>query len=106
MTDHIYGRENIIAKTNRPHMFIAELYLYIDYLKEQLQEDIQPEALTKTKKYHATFYQNLRDGIKYYKQLPGVPGSDRFIEALDFAELELDTLNYQCGIHKEEVPYL
>ena len=36
MTDHIYGRKNILTHVNRPHMFIAELYLYIDFLKEQL----------------------------------------------------------------------
>jgi hypothetical protein len=89
-------------------MFIAELYLYIDYLKEQLQEDILPEAVAKTKKYHAAFYQNLRDGIKYYKELPVVRGDDKdkFTEALDFAELELDSLNYQYSIHKEVVQYL
>jgi hypothetical protein len=108
MTDHIYGRENIIARANRPHMFIAELYLYIDYLKEQLQEDILPEAVAKTKKYHAAFYQNLRDGIKYYKELPVVRGDDKdkFAEALDFAELELDSLNFQYSIHKEVLQYL
>ena len=105
MTDHIYGRENIIAGATRPHMFIAELYLYIKYLEEQLKEDIQPEAAAKTKKYHVAFYQNLRDGITYYRQLPGVSEKDKskFIEALDSAELELDSLNCQYSIHRELV---
>jgi hypothetical protein len=105
MTDHIYGRENIISESNRPHMFIAELYLYIDYLEEQLQETPPPEAEAKRKKYFSTFYQNLKDGINYYRQMPAVPGQVQFSEALDFAALELDSLNYQYSIQKELVEY-
>ena len=36
MTDHIYGRTDIIENTPRPHMFISELQLYINYLKEAI----------------------------------------------------------------------
>src|SRR5665647_178829 len=75
MTDHIYGRKNILTNTNRPHMFIAELHLYIDYLKEQLEDDTRTEQFSKKKKYYASFYQNLRDGITYYQQLPGISGT-------------------------------
>jgi hypothetical protein len=101
MTNHIYGRENIMGQTDRPHMFIAELYLYIKYLREKLQEDVQPEPVEKTKKYYATFYGNLRDGIRYYRELQAVPYREKFIEALYFAELELDSLNEQYSIHNE-----
>jgi len=100
MTDHIYGRKNIVTNTNRPHMFIAELYLYIDYLKEQLQDEIQSEQFSKKKKYYASFYQNLTDGITYYRQLPKMPGINRneFLKALNDADLELTSLNYQYEI--------
>ncbi len=100
MTDHIYGRRNIVTNTNRPHMFIAELYLYIDYLKEQLQDEIQSEQFSKKKKYYASFYQNLTDGITYYRQLPKMPGINRneFLKALNDADLELTSLNYQYEI--------
>jgi hypothetical protein len=102
MTDHIYGRENIIARTDRPHMFIAELHLYIDYLKEQLLDGASADA-AKTKKQQAAFFQNLQTGINYYRNLPAVSENDKenFIQALDAAELELDALNYQYSIHKE-----
>jgi hypothetical protein len=105
MTDHIYGRKNIITNNNRPNMFIAELYLYIDFLKEQLENNLQPEADPKIKKYHAAFYQNLRDGINYYRQLPVISKAGRklFVEALDFASLELDSLNYQFSFCTELV---
>jgi hypothetical protein len=100
MTDHVYGRKNIVTNPNRPHMFIAELYLYIDYLKEQLQDEIQSEQFSKKKKYYASFYQNLTDGITYYRQLPKMPGINRneFLKALNDADLELASLNYQYEI--------
>ncbi|HSN61401.1 MAG TPA: hypothetical protein VLR49_10730, partial [Ferruginibacter sp.] len=104
MTDHIYGRKNIVTNTNRPNMFIAELYLYIDYLKEQLEADFHTEQFAKRKKYFASFYQNLREGIKYYIQLPGSFISSRksFKEALDAASLELDALNYQYEFYENQ----
>ncbi|MFC0771339.1 hypothetical protein [Terrimonas alba] len=99
MTDHIYGRTNILANGDRPHMFIAELYLYIDYLKEKLEDDKQ-SRFEKNKKSYTIFYQNLRNGISYYRGLPAVASSGRetFTKALDLAEVELDYLNYQYSL--------
>jgi hypothetical protein len=104
MTDHIYGRKNILTNISRPHMFIAELNLYIDYLKEQLEEDIHTEQFLKKKKYYVSFYQNLRDGIKYYHQLIGITDSGRhqFVKALYYAGMELDFLNYQYAINENK----
>ena len=101
MTDHIYGRKNILTNANRSHMFIAELHLYIDYLKEQLAEDFQTEQFVKKKKYYTSFYNNLCDGISYYRRLPGLTGRRRkqFDKALYYAEIELDSLNYQYEIN-------
>jgi len=105
MTDHIYGRKNILDNTSRPHMFITELHLYIDYLKEQLEEHTEPEQFSKKKKYFASFYQNLRNGIMYYRQLPGLSGNTRnmFVKALYYAEIELDFLNYHYAIGNKEL---
>lgn len=49
------------------------------------------------------FYQNLNNGIAYYRCLPGVASTrkESFIKALDFAEVELDYLNYQYAIQGE-----
>jgi hypothetical protein len=100
MADHIYGRINILTNAQRPHMFIAELCLYIDYLKEQLEEELPGEQFLKKKKYFKSYYQNLRDGINYYRQLRGITGTSRapFVKALVNAGLELDFLNYQYSI--------
>ena len=105
MTDHIYGRKNIVTDTGRPHMFIKELYLYIDYLKEQLEEGGDAQQLSKKKKYYTSFYQNLRDGITYYQGLRDMPGISRykFVKALFYADQELDSLNYRYGIDIENM---
>lgn len=94
MVDHVYGRKNILTNDTRPHMFVAELYLYIKYLKERLEDDLQSGQLERNKKYHAVFYQNLKVGISYYRRLPGVASlnPEAFIKALDCAEFELDHL--------------
>ena len=104
MIDHIYGRKNIISNTDRPHMFIAELHLYIDYLKEQLEEDKLNDQFLKKKKYYISFYNNLRAGIAYYQKLPGISGpkKERFIKPLKDAGLELDILNYRFSLSETE----
>jgi len=101
MADHIYGRKNSMTNDNRPHMFIAELNLYIDYLTEQLEEDTPVEQASKKKKSLAGFYQNIRNGIAYYRSLPGIADTSRnkFAKALYYAEIELDFLNYQYAIN-------
>ena len=104
MTDHIYGRKNILSRSNRPNMFIKELQLYIEYLKEQLEENINPEQFYKKKKYFTSFYQNLKDGIKYYRFLPAISETTRgqFIKDLYYAEKELDLINYQYNIDENQ----
>lgn len=103
MINHIYGRENILTNADRPHMFIGELHLYIDYLKEQLGEDVQSNQFSKKKNYYTSFYQNLRTGISYYQSLSGVSAasSDQFSKALYNAGIELDVLNYQYAIDNQ-----
>ncbi len=105
MVDHIYGRTNIITNPNRPHVFIAELKLYINYLKEQL-EDVQRENCdAKLKKYLLNFYQNLQSGITYYRQLSEkmVTGKNDFQTALALADAELLIINSRYQIYESEV---
>ena len=68
MTDHIYGRANIIKRDDRPNMFIKELSLYIDYLKEKIDDSPKPIS-EKELKYFLTCQKNIQDGIDYYKYL-------------------------------------
>lgn len=68
MVSHIYGKSNVIERTDRPHMFIKELGLYVDYLRNRVNEMARP-LTDKNEKYIDTFHQNLNDGIDYYKDL-------------------------------------
>ncbi|TDQ30009.1 hypothetical protein [Tenacibaculum caenipelagi] len=68
MVDHIYGRDNVITRTKRPHVFVKELFIYIEYLKEKI-EAAKKEMTKKEKKYLLTFIANMQTGITYYKTM-------------------------------------
>ncbi len=68
MVDHIYGKSNIITRTDRPNMFIKELNLYIDYLKSKIEETSNV-INNKQERYLTTFSKNLEEGINYYENL-------------------------------------
>lgn len=68
ITDHIYGRQNVLAEKERPHVFIKELLLYMDYLKKKLDEAMQL-GIQQKEKYLKGFMENLTSGIEYYQQL-------------------------------------
>jgi hypothetical protein len=94
MTNHIYGRENIIENKSRPHMFIAELHLYMNYLREQLADPDAIEQDAKKKKYIASFCNNLREGINYYLTLSScaLDGRKAFEDDLRKTEERLNVL--------------
>lgn len=68
MVSHIYGRSNVMARNDRPHMFVKELRLNIDYLKKGIA-DYQREPDNKTHKRLSSFAANLHKSIDYYVEL-------------------------------------
>ncbi len=68
ITDHIYGRANVITRTDRPNLFIKELQIYIDFLKNKLEE-AKVSMTKKEEKYLLTFTKNMKEGILYYHHL-------------------------------------
>jgi hypothetical protein len=68
MVDHIYGRTNVMERTDRPNLFVKELGMYIEYLGTKMEETIKP-ITDKQKKHFETFQENLFKGIEYYKEL-------------------------------------
>lgn len=68
ITDHIYGRANMITRSDRPNMFIKELDIYIDFLKNALEET-KNSMDKKQEKYLSTFVKNLDEGISYYYKI-------------------------------------
>lgn len=68
ITDHIYGRLNAITAHGRPNMFVKELKLYVDYLKNKVEET-QGTVNKKQEKYLLSFTNNLKQGTAYYQNL-------------------------------------
>ena len=68
MVDHIYGRINVISRKDRPNMFVKELGIYIDFLKDKIDE-ASTNMTKKQEKYLINFSNNLDEGIKYYQTL-------------------------------------
>ena len=68
MVDHIYGRINIITRSDRPNLFLKELYQYMDYFKKSI-DDIRDATSKKQQDYLNAFRDNLCDGIQYYRSL-------------------------------------
>ncbi|TGV00326.1 hypothetical protein [Flavivirga rizhaonensis] len=68
ITDHIYGRDNMVESHDRPNFFIKELHIYMDYLKNKLEE-VRQSITKKEEKYLLTFTNNMKEGISYYKTM-------------------------------------
>jgi hypothetical protein len=87
MVGHIYGRNNVIDRTDRPNLFVKELSVYFDYLKKQIDDEVKPLAESSIKKYQ-TFKKNLLGGIEYYKELFKNHQDDYYIvSAADVSDL-------------------
>jgi hypothetical protein len=68
LVKHIYGQVNLLDQIKRPHVFIKELELYIDYLQKDLQAHLK-DLTEKKQKQLTKFKEQLLSGIIYYKQL-------------------------------------
>jgi hypothetical protein len=88
--DHIYGRDNMITRTDRPHMFIKELSLYMEYLRNKL-ESFKKDMNKKDEKYLLTFSSNLNEGILYYKRLFQKAKTSEDMKEMVFNELDKST---------------
>lgn len=67
MVDHIYGRKELPQKPDRPHMFVRELELYVDYIKEEIGNTFNP--VPRDLKGWTSFCDNLLDGVSHYRKL-------------------------------------
>ena len=94
MVDHIYGRISLLSDPDRPHMFIKELSLYVEYIRKEV-EQYKLELSSRTPKYFREFKDNIKDGIEYYRTLIEEFMEDqreRFLTELDILSSELDTI--------------
>lgn len=106
ITDHIYGRSNVITRTDRPNIFIKELHIYIDYLKSKLEE-AKESMSKKQEKYLLTFTNNMKDGVSYYNHLfRNLKDTFENAKSMVLNELEtsVNTLN-QISFEIEQLKY-
>lgn len=94
MVGQIYGRNNVIDRKDRPNLFLKELNMYLDYLKEKVDE-LKIKENEREEKYLQGFAGNLKSGIAYYRELfdkppfKGQPGiQEKLDEALSIIETQ------------------
>ncbi|GAL70584.1 hypothetical protein JCM19302_1493 [Jejuia pallidilutea] len=68
ITDHIYGRTNVITRKDRPNLFLKELQIYMDFLNNKFEE-AKTSMGRKEGKYFKVFINNMKSGIDYYQNL-------------------------------------
>lgn len=68
MVKHIYGNANVMTDENRPNVFIKELKMYVDYLRNEISEYTNELSAGQIKKWNL-FKTNLLAGIEYYEDL-------------------------------------
>ncbi|MBC7845222.1 MAG: hypothetical protein H7Y10_01865 [Flavobacterium sp.] len=68
MTKHIYGNANVMTDKDRPNLFVKELKMYIDYLKNEISEATADLTAGQIKKWNA-FRNNMLEGIGFYQNL-------------------------------------
>ena len=96
MTDHIYGRTNILENQERPHMFIKELKLNVDYLREQASELKADDK--KQMKDALDFGKQLLSGIEYYRSMSNkISQTERFNIQLNDLETEVNVISHEVS---------
>jgi hypothetical protein len=101
MVKHIYGNANVMTDANRPNLFVKELKMYIDYLKNEISEATADLTAGQIKKWNA-FKNNMIEGIGYYQTMFA---SSHFLED-KIAEIQNQLELYKARIVEIKVPEL
>ena len=94
MVGHIYGRLSLITQSGRPHMFVRELMLYVDFLRKEMVKASLDLSAQKPK-YFDDFQANLLEGIEYYRhRAEQIAGEKResFIKGLNLLRAQIESL--------------
>jgi hypothetical protein len=101
MVQHIYGNASVLRVSNRPNLFVKELKMYIDYLKNEIGE-VSNEVTTAQIKKLNLFKNNLLEGIGYYENLFS---STHFFENLK-KEIQNQLQFYKAELSEIKIPEL
>lgn len=101
MVQHIYGNANVMTDTDRPNLFVKELKMYIDYLKNEISGATADLTAGQVKKWNA-FKNNILDGIAYYENLLATTS---YFENLK-KDIYKQLLCYKKAINEIRIPVL
>lgn len=101
MVQHIYGNASVLRVSNRPNLFVKELKMYIDYLKNEIS-DVSNEVTTAQIKKLNLFKNNLLEGIGYYENLFS---TTHFFENLK-KEIQNQLQFYKAELSEIKIPEL
>ena len=101
MVRHIYGYDNVLPDDRRPHLFINELKLYVDYFKNEIVEFSEEITKSQVKKWES-FKGNLLKGIAYYEEL--FAETNHFKPKLD--SIFSDLKSFKFKLEKIKIPQL
>jgi hypothetical protein len=101
MVQHIYGNAIVMTDANRPNLFIKELKMYIDYLKNEINAVSSEITTAQTKKLKA-FKSNLLEGIAFYQNF--FANTNYFEKSINEIQKQLDF--YTKELSGVEVPEL
>jgi hypothetical protein len=93
MVKHIYGNTTILGNKERPNVIINELKMYMDYLKNEINEFSEQITAPQVKKLKA-FKNNLNEGIDYYQSL---------LESNNWFEKSKQSIETQLNKYKKEL---
>lgn len=99
MVDHIYGRTNLVTNPDRPHVFIAEMGIYFNFLKKELEQGDSGDK--KRRSYYELFLKNLGEAINYYQQLydAGKIAAAAFTESLKSFATEIGNIKQAYALN-------
>jgi hypothetical protein len=101
MVQHIYGNASVLRVSNRPNLFVKELKMYIDYLKNEIS-DVSNEVTTAQIKKLKAFKSNLLEGNGYYEDLFS---TTHFFENLK-KEIQNQLQYYKAELSEIKIPEL
>ncbi len=91
MVGHIYGRTQLLTVLDRPNLFVNELRLNVEYLRNEIKKRLDCWT-AREQKHFSTFQANLQEGIAYYMSLIPklVEETERYRETMRLQMLELE----------------
>lgn len=94
MVGHIYGRISLITNPRRPHMFLRELAIYIEYLRGELKT-FRLGLSSNTAGYFRELKENLLAGIEHYRRFAEqfiAAGKTKFLAELQSLQEQLNAI--------------